>query len=183
MFWVDAKGREDYKIFGDVVSFDITYITNKYKMPFAPFIGVNNHFQSTLLGCALVGKEETSTFVWLMETWIRAMGGIAPNAILTDQDLAMKAAIAKVFPNTQHHFCLWHIMRKVPENFGHIIKQCENFIGIFKGCIYNSKTPEEFEKRSKDMLYEFDLDINEDGVNNLQSGEFQGDDCEKKKKK
>ncbi|XP_024164605.1 protein FAR-RED IMPAIRED RESPONSE 1-like [Rosa chinensis] len=77
VFWVDAKGREDYKIFGDVVSFDTTYITNKYKMPFAPFIGVNNHFQSTLLGCALLADETTSTFVWLMETWVRAMGGRA----------------------------------------------------------------------------------------------------------
>ncbi|KAK9944460.1 hypothetical protein M0R45_010028 [Rubus argutus] len=82
VFWVDAKGREDYKIFGDVISFDTTYITNKYKMPFAPFIGVNNHFQSALLGCALLADETTSTFVWLMETWVRAMGGRAPDAIL-----------------------------------------------------------------------------------------------------
>ena len=48
-FWVDATSRKDYKIFGDVVSFDITYTTNKYKMPLASFIGVNNHFQSILL--------------------------------------------------------------------------------------------------------------------------------------
>ncbi|XP_052287370.1 protein FAR-RED IMPAIRED RESPONSE 1-like [Citrus sinensis] len=75
VFWVDATSREDYKIFGDVVSFDTTYITNKYKMPFAPFIGVNNHFQSILLGCALLADETTSTFVWLMQTWLRAMGG------------------------------------------------------------------------------------------------------------
>ncbi|XP_060969889.1 protein FAR-RED IMPAIRED RESPONSE 1-like [Cannabis sativa] len=77
VFWVDAKSREDYKIFGDVVSFDTTYITNKYKMPFAPFIGVNNHFQTSLLGCALLAHETKSTFVWLIKTWLRAMGGKA----------------------------------------------------------------------------------------------------------
>ena len=61
IFWVHGKGRSDYKIFGDVVSFDTTYITNKYKMPFAPFIGVSNHFQSTILGCALLVDETSST--------------------------------------------------------------------------------------------------------------------------
>ncbi|GKV25485.1 hypothetical protein SLEP1_g34922 [Rubroshorea leprosula] len=102
VFWVDAKGRDDYQDFGDVVSFDTTYITNKYKMPFAPFIGVNNHFQSTLLGCALLADESSTTFTWLMKTWVRAMGGKPPNAIITDQDKAMKVAIASVFHDTRH---------------------------------------------------------------------------------
>jgi len=75
VFWVDAKGRDDYQEFGDVISFDTTYITNKYKMPFAPFIGVNNHFQSRLLGCALLVDETSDTFKWLMKTWLKAMGG------------------------------------------------------------------------------------------------------------
>ena len=101
---VDAKSREDYKIFVDVVSFDTTYITNKYKMPFAPFIGVNNHFQSVLLGCALLVDESTSTFTWLMQTWVQAIGGKAPGVILTDQDKAIKVAIRNVFPDTKHRF-------------------------------------------------------------------------------
>ncbi|KAK0577765.1 hypothetical protein LWI29_038296 [Acer saccharum] len=63
VFWVDSKGREDYKIFGDVVSFDTTYITNKYLMPFALFVGVNNHNQSAILGCALFTDETTSSFI------------------------------------------------------------------------------------------------------------------------
>ena len=100
IFWVDAKSREDYKIFGDVVSFDMINITNKFKMSFAPFIGLNNHFQSTLFGYALLANETTSTFVWLMQTWVKAMGEKAPIATLTDQDKAMKAAIEIFFPDT-----------------------------------------------------------------------------------
>ncbi|KAK1550107.1 hypothetical protein Q3G72_013813 [Acer saccharum] len=147
VFWVDAKSREDYKVFGDVVSFDTTYVTNKYKMPFAPFIGVNNHFQSILLGCALLVDETTSTFVWLMQTWVRAMGRKSPISILTDQDKAMKAAISIVFPNTRHRFCLWHIMRKIPEKLGHVIRENDNFMRIFNDCIYNSWLEEDFEKK------------------------------------
>ena len=161
VFWIDAKSREDYKIFGDVVSFDTTYITNKYKMPFAPFIGVNNHFQSTLLGCALLADETTSTFVWLMKTWVRAMGGKTPIAILTDQDRAMKAAIEVVFPKAKHRFCLWHILKKIPEKIGHVIRENPNFMGIFNNCVYNSWTEEDSEKGWLNMIERFQLEDNE----------------------
>lgn len=98
---VGATSREEYKIFGDVVSFDTTYITNKYKCHLLHLLEWTNHLQSVLLGCALLGDETASTFTWLMETWVRAMGGKASTALLTDQDRAMKAAIGVVFPNTQ----------------------------------------------------------------------------------
>ncbi|KAK4399543.1 protein FAR-RED ELONGATED HYPOCOTYL 3 [Sesamum angolense] len=57
VFWVDAKGRIDCQIFGDVVLFDTMYKKNEFKLPFVPFIGVNNHFQFLLLGSALVAGE------------------------------------------------------------------------------------------------------------------------------
>ncbi|XP_004514173.1 protein FAR-RED IMPAIRED RESPONSE 1-like [Cicer arietinum] len=34
VFWVDARSRAAYEYFGDVVTFDTTYLTNKYDMPF-----------------------------------------------------------------------------------------------------------------------------------------------------
>ena len=40
VFWADARSREAFKEFGDVVMFDTTYLLNKYSMPFAPFVGV-----------------------------------------------------------------------------------------------------------------------------------------------
>lgn len=67
-FWVDARSTIAYKNFGDVVLFDPTYWTNKYKMPFVPFIRVNNHYQSILFGCALLWDETEETFMWLLHT-------------------------------------------------------------------------------------------------------------------
>ncbi|XP_018830883.2 protein FAR-RED ELONGATED HYPOCOTYL 3-like [Juglans regia] len=46
------------------------------------------------------------------------MNGRAPAAIITDQDRAMKNAIQIVFPNARNRYCLWHIMRKLPEKLG-----------------------------------------------------------------
>ncbi|KAI5417602.1 hypothetical protein KIW84_042274 [Lathyrus oleraceus] len=50
VFWADARSRAAYEYFGDVVTFDTTYLTNKYDIPFAALAGVNHHGQSTLLG-------------------------------------------------------------------------------------------------------------------------------------
>ena len=46
IFWVDGRSRRAYQEFGDVIIFDTTYHTNKYKMSFALFVGVNHHQQS-----------------------------------------------------------------------------------------------------------------------------------------
>ena len=54
VFWADARSRAAFTEFGDVVTFDTTYLVNKYDMPFAPFVGVNQHGQSVLLGCGLI---------------------------------------------------------------------------------------------------------------------------------
>ncbi|XP_057971370.1 protein FAR-RED IMPAIRED RESPONSE 1-like isoform X1 [Malania oleifera] len=157
VLWVDAKGRIDYVNFNDVVFFDTTYIKNEYKLPFTLFIGVNHHFQFLLLGCALVADETKSTFVWLMRAWHRAMGGQAPKVILSDQDNALKQAIAEVFPGSRHCFCLWHILSKIPEKLSYVMRQNENFVAKFNKCIFKSWTDQQFEKRWWKMVDRFDL--------------------------
>ncbi|XP_072087155.1 protein FAR1-RELATED SEQUENCE 1-like [Arachis hypogaea] len=59
VFWADAQCRAAWEYFGDVVTFDTTYKTNRYDMPFGSFIGVNHHGMSMLLGCTLLRNEDT----------------------------------------------------------------------------------------------------------------------------
>jgi hypothetical protein len=159
VFWADARSRAAYEDFGDVVTFDTTYLTNKYEMPFAPFVGVNHHGQSILFGAALISKENTETFVWLFETWLKCMNGRSPNAIITDQDRAMKNAINVVFPNAQHRLCLWHILKKLPDKFGshleyHAIKSA------LRKCVYESETCDEFDVNWQSLLGCYNLKDN-----------------------
>ncbi|XP_073223376.1 protein FAR1-RELATED SEQUENCE 8-like [Cicer arietinum] len=98
MFWTDARSRTAYEYFGDVVTFDTTYLTNKYDMPFVVFVGVNHHGQSTLLGCGLLLGEYTYSFVWLFKSWFRCMLEKVPLGIVTGQCKYMKNAIELVFP-------------------------------------------------------------------------------------
>lgn len=102
VFWADARSKAACEYFGDVIFFDTTYLTNKYDMPFVPFVGVNHHGQAILLGCGLLSSEDTNSFVWLFETFLRCMSNKAPQGIVTDQFKAMSNAIEIVFPNTRH---------------------------------------------------------------------------------
>ncbi|XP_077248306.1 protein FAR-RED IMPAIRED RESPONSE 1-like isoform X2 [Tasmannia lanceolata] len=157
VFWADSKSRMAYTYFGDVVTIDTSYLAKKYRIPLATFMGVNHHGQPLLLGCALITDQTTSSFIWVFKTWLRAMSGRAPLAIITDQDKAIKEAILEVFPNVRHRFCLWHIQKKIHEKLGHLCKPDEKFLKKFNKCIYDSTTVDEFEKRWRKLIENFDL--------------------------
>jgi len=160
IFWADGRSRVACADFGDIVSFDTTYLTNKYDMPFAPFVGVNHHGQSILLGCGLLCAKDTGTFVWLFRSWLRCMGNKAPEGIVTDQCRAMQNAIEIVFPNTRHRWCLWHIMKKLPEKLVGYSKYKEIKHGV-KELVYESDSAEDFENGWAKFIEKYDLQLNE----------------------
>ncbi|XP_028079450.1 protein FAR1-RELATED SEQUENCE 5-like [Camellia sinensis] len=84
LFWADVRSKVTYKAFRDVISFDTTYLTNNYDMPFTPFVGVNHHRQSILFGCGMLCNDNTETFVWLFKEWLSCMSEAPPKAIITD---------------------------------------------------------------------------------------------------
>ncbi|GLT53007.1 hypothetical protein SLA2020_263070 [Shorea laevis] len=160
VFWADGRSRASYESFGDVVTFDTTYLTNKYGMPFAPFVGVNHHGQSILFGAGLLSSEDTNNFVWLFQTWLECMKGRAPGAIITDQDRAMKKAIAIVFPTTRHRYCIWHILKKIPEKFrAHL--QYDDIKSALRRCVYESQSCDEFEAGWQTLLESYNLKDND----------------------
>ncbi|KAG6624753.1 hypothetical protein CIPAW_16G049800 [Carya illinoinensis] len=160
VFWADARSRAAYKYFGDVITFDTTYLTNRYGMPFAPFVGVNHHGQSILLGAGLVSSEDTETFSWLFQTWLTCMDGEAPKAIITDQDRAMKNAISLVFPNSRHRYCLWHILKKLPEKLGSHGAYKTGLKSQLLNCVYDAHTKEEFEGSWELLITKYNLEEN-----------------------
>ncbi|KAI5339859.1 hypothetical protein L3X38_019132 [Prunus dulcis] len=160
VFWADARSRAAYKEFGDVVMFDTTYLTNKYDMPFAPFVGVNHHGQSILLGCGLISSEDTDAFIWLFKSWLTCMHEHAPRGIITDQDKAMKNAIEIIFPNTRHRWCLWHIMNKFPSKLNRY-KQYEAIMYALQSIVYGSLEKVEFEEGWDEIIEKYELQHNE----------------------
>lgn len=83
LIWTSGRSRSHYSFFGDAITFDTTYCTNIYKMPFGMFVGVNNHFQSVLFAGVLMTKEDSESFKWVFTEFITLMGGKYPITILT----------------------------------------------------------------------------------------------------
>ncbi|KAK8952478.1 Protein FAR1-RELATED SEQUENCE 5 [Platanthera zijinensis] len=158
-FWADSRSRNDFLTFGDVVVFDVTYKTNKFMMPFAPFTGVNHHRQSILFGCALLADETEETFHWLFHQWLKCMFDTAPKVIITDMDGAMYNAIKRVFPQTRHRFCSWHIGKHLVEH----VLEIRDSNGDFKKDYYewfNSKDVNTSEQRWKVFIQKYSIQNN-----------------------
>ncbi|XP_028077119.1 protein FAR1-RELATED SEQUENCE 2-like [Camellia sinensis] len=156
----DARSRVTYKAFGYLVSFDTTYLTNKYDMPFALFVGVNHHGQSILLGCGMSCNESTETFVWLFREWLSCTSDAPPKAIIMDQCRAMQNAIEVVFLQARHRWCLWHIMNKILEKLREYA-QYESIKFALQIAVYDSFTKDEFDEEWQAMIAKFNLDDNE----------------------
>ncbi|PNX79734.1 hypothetical protein L195_g035722, partial [Trifolium pratense] len=90
-----------------------------------------------------------------------AMNGKKPISIITDQDLAIGAAVAKVFPHTRHRLCLWHIRKKFPEKLAHIYHKDPKFKYELKRCIRESPTIKDFEDDWQRIMDMYNLKENE----------------------
>eukprot|EP00262_Sarcandra_glabra_P010905 TRINITY_DN2653_c0_g1_i1.p1 TRINITY_DN2653_c0_g1~~TRINITY_DN2653_c0_g1_i1.p1 ORF type:complete len:655 (-),score=74.16 TRINITY_DN2653_c0_g1_i1:26-1990(-) len=161
VFWADQRARTAYNYFGDAVTFDTSYRTNRSRIPFATFTGVNHHRQPVLFGCALLPDESEFSFVWLFKTWLSAMSGRHPISITTDQDRALRAAIAQVFPETRHRFCKWHVLRETQERLSHVYLANPGFQGDFDKCVNGTESVDEFESYWGSLVDQYDLRDNE----------------------
>ncbi|XP_022026155.1 protein FAR1-RELATED SEQUENCE 5-like [Helianthus annuus] len=157
IFWADEDMKRNYYMFGDVISFDATYKHNKYNMMFVPFTGIDNHNRNVTLGAAILGSETAETYSWLLRA-IKNAYGYAPPVIVTDQDPAMKKAIADVWPESRHRLCMWHIMDKLTTKVGAALCSNTDFRKRLSAVVWtDSLLPEAFEAEWAAIIHDFGL--------------------------
>ncbi|XP_021867064.2 protein FAR1-RELATED SEQUENCE 5-like [Spinacia oleracea] len=152
--WVDARSRAAFEEFGDVIVFDATYLTNKYRLLYANFCGVNHHMQTILFGCALLSRETAETYSWLCTTWLNCISGKVSSGKLTNQDPAMRRALKETMKDTTHRWCLWHILQKFPK----YLNKHENYEDLkadLENVIYDSSDPVTFEMGWNDVIVHY----------------------------
>ncbi|KAL0291027.1 UNVERIFIED_CONTAM: protein FAR1-RELATED SEQUENCE 5 [Sesamum angustifolium] len=139
------------------------YLMLKQGRPFALFVGVNHHKQTIVFGAALLYDETASTFIWLFDTFAKAMSGKQPKTILTDQDVAMAKALAITitWPNTCHRLCIWHIYQNAAIHLSSVFARFTSFSKDFSSCIYDFEEEEEFLCAWEEMLDKYELKTNE----------------------
>ncbi|WVZ84607.1 hypothetical protein U9M48_031629 [Paspalum notatum var. saurae] len=152
LFWADSQSRIDYKAFGDVVVFDSTYRTNRYNMPFVPFVGLNHHRSTVIFGCGIISHETSEAYEWMLWTFLLAMAQKHPISVITDGDLAMQRALRVVWPNCNHRLCVWHIGQNVIRNL-----HDEALKEDFKAFIFDCSSVEELERKWDKFLEKFEV--------------------------
>ncbi|XP_025702657.1 protein FAR1-RELATED SEQUENCE 5-like [Arachis hypogaea] len=150
LFWADGASRADFQHFGDVVAFDSTYRKNKYRRPLVIFSGTNNHRQTTIFGFGLLLDETTASYTWMLENLLEVMCNRMPSVVVTDGDDAIIAAVRKVFPDTTHRLCAWHLQKNVTSNGNEHM-----FRDLFSKWLYSDMGIEEFENEWATATEEF----------------------------
>ncbi|XP_074306186.1 protein FAR1-RELATED SEQUENCE 5-like [Silene latifolia] len=163
VFWADPISIKNYLLFGDMTSFDTTFRKNKYRMIFAPFTGVDHHKRCVTFGAGLLINESKESFAWLFTKFLEAMGGRYPLCIITDEDLGIEEGLKKVFKDkVQHRYCMWHILKKLPEKVGPVICRETEFLKEINSCVWGEDVePAEFEERWTAIVEAHGLSDNE----------------------
>ncbi|RYR39183.1 hypothetical protein Ahy_A09g044656 [Arachis hypogaea] len=105
----DAAVTINYQLFGNVLAFDSTYRSNKYRKPLVVFSGSNHHKQTSIFGFALLEDEEVCTYRWALLNLLDVMGQKKPCVMVTDGDKAMRTAIAEMMPTATHRLYSWYL--------------------------------------------------------------------------
>uniref|UniRef100_A0A7N0U4U0 Protein FAR1-RELATED SEQUENCE n=1 Tax=Kalanchoe fedtschenkoi TaxID=63787 RepID=A0A7N0U4U0_KALFE len=161
MFWADAASRLNFNYFGDAVKLDMSYRENRHRVPLAYFSGINHHGQPVLFGCALLVDESESDFLWLFQSWLRAMSGRYPVTITTEPDRILQMAVRLVLPQTRHRLCKNGIFKETKEKLAPLYQSHPTFETEFHKCIDDTDSIQEFESCWSSLLERYYVMDNE----------------------
>ena len=123
--------RENYKMYGDVVGFDMTFsllrdkpieifgpktkVLKEFQLGF--FTGVNNYNKVVIFACVVSCKTTKNDILEILEDFIQHMKGKEPMTLITDQDSATIAAISEMDIINEikinHLYDSWHFLRSL----------------------------------------------------------------------
>ncbi|XP_021984713.1 protein FAR1-RELATED SEQUENCE 5-like [Helianthus annuus] len=161
MFWADEISKINYQVFGNVLAFDATYQTNKYNLIFVPFTGIDNNKRCVTFGAGLLFCETIEAYTWLLKAFLEAHNK-QPTPVLTDQDPALRQAVAAVFDRSLHRLCMWHIMKKLTSKIAGEVAHNSEFRAAIHKLVWNIYIkPETFERRWGKLLEKYGLEDHE----------------------
>ncbi|KAL5570867.1 hypothetical protein UlMin_020464 [Ulmus minor] len=153
-FWRDFRSRMDYDHFGDVLVLDTTF--RSHNMIYAAFWGINHHQKCVLFGCAFLFDETLNSFVWLLKTFMIAMGNRQPITLFTDECQTVASAIELVIPKTQHRLGVSYVYKNAKQHLWTFFEQ-PGFESLFSKCMFECQSEQEFELQWNSLLEQYNL--------------------------
>ncbi|XP_074305705.1 protein FAR1-RELATED SEQUENCE 5-like [Silene latifolia] len=161
VFWCDAESRRNYALFGDYITYDPTYSTNKYCMLFTPFTGVDHHKRSVTFASGLLFHKDEDSFTWVFQKFLDAMGQGEPHCIITYQCAGIKLGLRAVFKHARRRYCMWHIMQKLTDKVGPAISKETDFVSRLNAIVWDAELePLEFKEKWCQLVNEHNLEGN-----------------------
>ncbi len=88
--------------------------SNRIDMPLFNIVGVTASSSTFFVAFTFLKREREKDYVWSLEQLRAATGSMCnPKVIITDRDLALMNAVARVYPTSKHLLCQWHINKNV----------------------------------------------------------------------
>ncbi|MGA9509007.1 MAG: hypothetical protein WBV55_10340 [Candidatus Sulfotelmatobacter sp.] len=114
LFYAHHTSIELIQSYPDVILIDATYKVNIYNMPMIHFLGIAATGQTFSIAFCFVSAEndlQYHTAIAAFKTLV--IGEAKVEVFLTDDEAALKNALAAVFPTVPQLLCLWHINKRV----------------------------------------------------------------------
>ncbi len=115
VFWMSLRGRLMFQEFSDVVEIDATYKTNRFNMPLVLVTGIDREGITFLICGCLLSDEKLDSYLWVLER-LKQATNTEPSLMFSDGDQNIATAIERVFPNTVHLLCRFHIGQNIHKN-------------------------------------------------------------------
>ncbi|CAG8727417.1 11075_t:CDS:1, partial [Racocetra persica] len=117
IFWAYYSTISMFSVAKDVLLIDATYKINQFSMPLIVICAIDQFGSTYPLAFALVYSETYEFYYWVMrqlsQTLTKLIGDAQVSTFITDQELALMAAISLVFPHARHQLCIWHIFKNI----------------------------------------------------------------------
>ena len=110
IFFVIKGGKDVWsRSNGAVLLYDTKHGTNRYGLKLGCFCSIDEHgFTRVMAGSFLVNEDEDS-FAWAYSAFSQSFQSTTPKILFTDSDQAMANARCKVWPDTTHLLCVFHM--------------------------------------------------------------------------
>ena len=137
IYWEMPGAKELIGRGANCVIYDTTHGTNNCKMKLGMFIASDEYGKSIVLAVTLMSYESARAFRGFFSEFKKNFNAL--KVIFTDSDPAMKVAIEKALPETQHLLCIYHLQ--------------QNFDNSYRKTLCVGINAESFARRLSHMMY------------------------------
>lgn len=111
IFFVIKGGKDVWsQSNGAVLLYDTKHGTNRYGLKLGCFCSIDKHGLTRVMAGSFLLNEDEDSFAWAYSAFSQSFQS-TPKILFTDSDQAMASARCKVWPDTTHLLCVFHIWK------------------------------------------------------------------------